>query len=160
MKAYPSWFLPVLLTSIIVLIVSGLLLIPTTLEMRFMQNVSWRLSGSLRLIDVATHTSVSYLIMMIIGALGMIHMRAGWRKQQNHISGILLLSVFVILLLSGLGLLYFGEESWILTASVAHIAAGVMIIGFAAVHIVNGRLRYRHKTVKIAENPDLKVVNN
>ena len=160
MKAYPSWFLPLLLTTITVLIVSGLLLIPTTLEMRFMQNMSWRLSGSLRLMDVATHTSVSYLMMMLIGALAMIHMRAGWRKQHNHISGVLLLTVFLILLLSGLGLLYFGEESWILTASVAHIAAGVGIIGFAAVHIVKGRLRYRQKSVNFAENPDFKAVNN
>jgi heme A synthase len=141
MKAYPNWFYPLLLISLLTLIVTGLLLIPTTLTMRFEWDIFWQLSGSDRLATVASHTITSYLILVMVGALSTIHMRAGVRSQKNQHSGFSLITIFAILTLTGIGLFYLADESLILLVSAIHIVIGVLLLGVFIVHFSNNRVK-------------------
>ena len=136
MKAYPTWFYISLLIALFGLAISGLLLIPTSLEMRFEWDVFWRLSGEQRLVSVAIHTTLSYLILVKIGALSRVHMQAGLKNKRNRISGISLIILFTLLALTGVGLFYLGEESWILPTSSLHIFAGIALIGVFTSHFL------------------------
>lgn len=136
MKAYPRWFYHLLLLSLFVLLITGFLLIPTTLDMRFEYDVIWRLEHSQRLITVATHTTVSYFLIAFLGALFTVHMRSGLKRRQSLITGIGLASSFLLLLLTGIGLFYFGNESLILLSSTLHILIGLMSLVLFTGHFI------------------------
>lgn len=137
MKAYPKWFYVCLISSLLIIVVSGCLLIPTSLVMRFEQNVVWRLAYSQQVVTVAMHTTFSYLILALIGALSTIHMRAGVKTKKNYRTGFSLVALFVVLLLSGIGLLYLGDEDWIVTASALHSGVGLSLLVILLLHYFN-----------------------
>lgn len=141
MKAYPNWFYPLLLISLLTLVLTGLLLIPTTLTMRFEWDVFWQLIGADRLATLAGHTSSSYLILMLVGALSTIHMRAGVRSKKNQRSGFSLIAIFSMLTLTGIGLFYLADESLILFASAIHIITGVSLIGVFTMHFTHNTMK-------------------
>ncbi|MFT7414362.1 MAG: heme A synthase [Methylophagaceae bacterium] len=136
MKAYPNWFYPLLLIILFALLTTGLLLIPNTLTMRFEWDVLWQLSGGNRLAAVAIHTLSSYVILMMMGALSTIHMRAGIRSQKNQRSGFSLIAIFFTLTLTGLGLFYLANNTLILLASTLHIMAGAALAAVFTLHFV------------------------
>lgn len=144
MKGYGSWFYSSLLLSLFVISLTGLLLIPTLLDMRFEQDLLWRLSSPDRQITVALHTLFSYLILIMIGALYPIHIRSGIKTKRNNRTGISLVSLFALLLLSGIGLFYLGSENWILAASATHTIAGLSVTVMFTLHFL---IRKRLKSV-------------
>lgn len=150
MKGYPRWFLPILLMSLFSESMTGLLLIPTTLDMKFQVDVPWRLMGEIQLDTLVIHSISAYLLMLMVGALFTIHMRAGWRKRKHLKSGLSLVCLFSGLILSALGLLYFGDEHFSLLSSSVHIGAGVLVIFFFMLHYY---LHYRDK-----HNPEVNQV--
>ncbi|NQY26011.1 MAG: hypothetical protein HRT92_02410 [Piscirickettsiaceae bacterium] len=123
-----------LLTSLVILILSGILLIPTALDMQWEWNVIWRLSGEQYLIAVAMHTAVSYLTLTALGALIPIHMKAGFITKKNHFSGLCLIFFFVILATTGIGLLYLAHGQFILLIDALHIVMGIILIIIFLVH--------------------------
>lgn len=139
MKAYPNWFYPLLLISLLTLVVTGLLLIPTTLTMRFEWDVFWQLSGGDRLAAVASHTITSYLMLAMVGALSTIHMRAGVRSKKNQRSGFSLVAIFFTLTLTGIGLFYLASEPLILLASTLHLVVGVVLVAAFTLHFVKNK---------------------
>jgi heme A synthase len=139
MKAYPAWFYQVVIVILVTLFLSGVLLIPTTFDMRFEWDVIWRLTGQQRLISVATHTTSSYLLFLIIGALSTIHMRAGFIKRKNKISGVLLVLCFFVMMLSGVGLFYLADEELITLASLVHMVLGLLLPLVFIMHFINGK---------------------
>jgi heme A synthase len=143
-KGYGSWFYSSLLLSLFVISLTGLLLIPTLLDMRFEQDLLWRLSSPDRQITVALHTLFSYLILIMIGALYPIHIRSGIKTKRNNRTGISLVSLFALLLLSGIGLFYLGSENWILAASATHTIAGLSVTVMFTLHFL---IRKRLKSV-------------
>jgi heme A synthase len=140
MKAYPNWFYGLLLASFIVLGLSGLLLIPTMLDMRLEYDVFWRLSASDRLISVAFHVMSSYLIMMLLGALSVIHMRAGMKTQRNARTGLGMVALFSVLLMTGVGLFYLGDDMLVLASSLTHTLVGGILLLVFFVHFYFGRM--------------------
>lgn len=144
MKGYGSWFYSSLLLSLFVISLTGLLLIPTLLDMRFEQDLLWRLSSPDRQITVALHTLFSYLILIMIGALYPIHIRSGIKTKRNNRTGISLVSLFALLLLSGIGLFYLGSENWILAVSATHTIAGLSVTVMFTLHFL---IRKRLKSV-------------
>jgi len=145
MKSYPNWFYYSLLTSLAILILSGILLIPTALDMRFEWNVIWRLSGEQYLIAVAMHTTVSYLTLTALGALIPIHMKAGFITKKNYFSGLGLILLFIILATTGVGLLYLANSQLILLVDALHILIGIALIIIFLVHF-NFKNRRRGKS--------------
>lgn len=139
MKGYPGYFRNFVYLVIVTLTISGLAIIPSALEMRLEWNVPWALSGDSRVALHALHAVASFLALFIIGALWVIHIRAGWKRRTNHRSGSTMLLLFAALFLSGIGLYYAGEEALGRLSVLAHLLTGLALpLGFAA-HIVGVR---------------------
>jgi hypothetical protein len=133
-KGYPRRFLPALIATFIVLAVSGLLLVPTLLDVRFGWDVVWRLSGSQRLWVAGLHSAMALAICGFAGALWSVHMRVGWRSRRHLHSGLWTLGLLVGTALTALGILYFGDERWSLSASAVHTVLGIVSVIGGGVH--------------------------
>ena len=134
MKTYPKWFYYLLLASLIILILSGILLIPTALSMQFEWNVIWRLSGEQHLVTIAIHTAVSYLLLTALGALFPIHMKAGLIFKKNYFSGFSLVFCFIVLAITGVGLLYLANSQLILFIDALHMLIGIILMIIFLIH--------------------------
>ena len=87
MKGYPRHFVKVIYATVLGLCASGLLLAPTTLDLRLDISMPWRLPGDERQLVAALHVVLSYFIVIIGGALWHVHMRVGWRRRMNLWAG-------------------------------------------------------------------------
>lgn len=144
MRGYPAWFYRLLLVVAAILVLSGLLLIPAALEMRLEWEVPWRLQGDAQIGAAALHALMSFLMVMVVGALWSVHMRAGWRHKRNHRSGVLMAGMMLMLLLSAVAIYYLADDALALDASLLHMAAGALLPPFLVYHIIRGRCIYRH----------------
>lgn len=143
LRGYPTWFYQLLLAIILAMLGTGLLLIPAALEMRLEWEVPWRLQGDAQIGTAALHALMSFLMMVVVGALWSVHMRAGWRHRKNHRSGLFMAALMLFLLLSALGIYYFADDAWSLDASVIHMVAGLLLPTLLLYHIVRGRKMHR-----------------
>jgi hypothetical protein len=143
MKGYPRAFLPSLLIALLLVLVTGLLLVPTTLVMRLEMDLAWRLPGDARILTAAFHAVLGFAVAMLLGALWSVHMRAGWRRRRHRISGTLSAVLLVLLAASAVGVYYLGEESAGVIAALAHIGLGVALLVPFGWHWLAGR-RSRH----------------
>ncbi len=129
MTGYPKWFNKNFITiTVVLLFVSGILLIPNTLNHKFELEVPFELSGNLRLITTATHILAMCVGLFILGGVSAIHAKIGLKKKQNAITGISLYLFFILLVLTGLGILYGSGEILISASSAIHIVAGVLLL--------------------------------
>lgn len=128
MKPYPSWFKRGLVLVASVLFATGLLLIPTLLSVRAEIEVPWRLPGDQRVLVAAVHVGLAMLSLTMVGALWTVHMRAGWRKHRQRVSGALLCTGVATLALSALVLHYAEEEATAALASWVHLGVGVLML--------------------------------
>ncbi len=142
MKGYPRGFRALVWTVCAALLATGLLLAPTTLEMRFGWHMPWRLSGGARVGVAATHAALAFLLLFVVGALWSIHMRVGWRQRRQRKSGALLVSGLAGLLLSALGVYYLGDSSVADATALVHLLIGILLALPLGVHAVTGR-KYR-----------------
>lgn len=138
MRGYPSWFYQSLIISFLILVVSGLLLIPNALVFRLEWNVAWYFPETVRLWVVALHLLIAFFVVSQLGALWSVHMRIGWRHHKNIISGLSMIAILLALILTGIGIYYLGEKLS-LPASVAHILIGICLPCLFIYHIVAGR---------------------
>ena len=128
MKGYPSWFTPRLISIILaILFVTGLLLAPTTLQIRLQLDFPWRLNSDYKVFTAALHSFLSLITIAMVGALSSIHMRQEWKREKNRLSGILLLGTLFFLTLTGLGIYYFGNDFLSSISSVSHLVAGIIV---------------------------------
>ncbi|MBL7672254.1 MAG: hypothetical protein JNM39_17375 [Bdellovibrionaceae bacterium] len=135
MVGYPKWFSKRFISiSFFILAVTGFFLIPNTLNHRFDFTVPLILQGTLRLAVTSLHTLMTYIFIFIVGGISVIHARNGLKKNRNKVSGLMILTMTVLLVLSGLGVLYFGNENLISLSSIVHILAGVQVSVFYFVH--------------------------
>lgn len=137
MKGYPKWFSNRLIHAcIFVLLASGIFLAPTTLFTRFDLDVAWKLDSVTHPWIIAIHTLFGLISIAFIGALWSIHMRYWWRKHKARLSGGFLLGSFLILVFSGFGLLYAGNQTAILGLSYCHLGLGLLFAGPYIFHTV------------------------
>jgi hypothetical protein len=123
----------------IALLVSGVLLMPTMLEMRMAWDSPVRVSADVRLASAALHTTIAFATMILIGSLSAVHMRVGWKRHLNRISGIGLMLLFGVLLLTAVGMFYVGDEDFSRWSSVVHTAVGLVITLLFCWHMEKGR---------------------
>ena len=147
LSSYPRGFHPALLLTLLLLLLSGLLLLPGMLQMRLDLSLDpgWRASGAARLFIAALHALAGFVTIGLVGALAIVHMRMGWRRRLNHVSGIALLSLVVLMLLSTVGIYYAGDEAWSMGSSLVHIVAAILATALFAWHFVKGRKLHRMK---------------
>jgi cytochrome b subunit of formate dehydrogenase len=79
-----------------------------------------------------------------------IHVRHGLRQHKNKRSGISLLSVFGVLILSGWGIYYTADEQLSLWTSVLHVLTGVLVMLLLTIHVimakkVQAEMQARHR---------------
>lgn len=143
MKGYPRWFLATLVGTLLMILVSGLLLAPTTLMMRAEVMVMWRLPGAARVATVALHTAAGFAAMLLIGAVWSVHMRSGWRRRKHRASGLTLALGLVVLCASAVAIFYLADEALGAMAALLHLAVGIGLVGQFGWHWVRGRRSHR-----------------
>jgi hypothetical protein len=72
------------------------------------------------------HGAVAIGFCIILGS-SLYHIRPGWKKKLQRLSGVLLLTVCAILILTGWGLYYLGDEQIRNLTSLTHSLLGVFL---------------------------------
>ena len=88
---------------------------------------------------LTVHGGSAMAALLLLGALGEAHMRRGWRARRNRATGVIMLLVNGLLIVSAFALYYMGSEvlrPWI---SLVHIAVGLVLPLLIIVHIWIGR---------------------
>jgi hypothetical protein len=155
MKGYPKWFLPGLTCTLLLMLATGVLLAPTTLAMRADIALPWRLPGSSRIFCAAAHASGGLALMLFVGALWSMHMRSGWRRGKQRGSGLILVTLCLILAASAVVVYYAGEENLGVAAALLHLGAGLVLVGPFGWHWWHGRQVKRsaaHDDVSLRES--------
>lgn len=138
----------VLLGVLLLVLLSGLLLAPTTLALRLETHVPWMLPGGARVSVAALHATGSLLGLFMLGALWTVHMRSGWRRHLQRGSGGALVLALGALALSAIGVYYLGDEGWAMVAAVVHITVGLLAAGVLVWHGVAGSRVRRLKQLR------------
>ncbi len=139
MKAYPKGFLFVLISVIVLLLITGLLLAPTTMALRTELPVGWRLPAEMRIFCAAWHAVGGFAMMLLMGALWSVHMRMGWRRRKQRGSGIFLVTLLLLLTLSAVVIYYAADEvlgNWF---ALFHLVMGLLVVGVFSWHGWRGR---------------------
>ncbi len=141
MKGFPKGFFTIFMCSFFVLFVSGLFLIPNMLDTHFVLPTNTLFFKRLSLFwlrcFVKTHGAFAFVCLVLLGALLSVHVRIGLYKKQRMVSGFILSSVFFLLILTGWGIHYLGDELALLAAAVAHTVLGCTIILVFGAHVLN-----------------------
>lgn len=147
MKGYPRHFVKVIYATVLGLCASGLLLAPTTLDLRLDMSVPWRLPGGERTLIAALHVVLSYFMVILGGALWHVHMRVGWRRRMNLWAGGALLLALLVLSGTGVAIFYVGGELAACYVAVAHLLIGaglpLLLMAHVSVARVGTRTRLR-----------------
>lgn len=120
-------------------LLTGLLLVPGVLDTKLDIPVPWHLDGDQRLWVAAGHLLVTLAIVGISGALWAVHMLRGWRMKRNRLTGVLMVSLLIVLVLSAVGIYYLGDEIASKWASLVHTGLGLIIGLIIWLHVLIGR---------------------
>ncbi|MGD9842753.1 MAG: hypothetical protein AB7F79_11110 [Steroidobacteraceae bacterium] len=136
MKAYPHGFLTLFWWLQSLLAASGLLLLPGMLVLKLEWDVNTTALLDSRVALAATHALLAFITLLALGALLPIHVRHGLRQKKNKRTGISLLSIFFVLILTGWGIYYMADEQWSLWASLLHVLTSVLVILCLTIHVI------------------------
>jgi integral membrane sensor domain MASE1 len=141
MKGYPRWFVPALIAAMLLMLLSGALLAPTTLALRGEVTLPWRLAAGARIGWAAAHAAGGFALLMLVGALWSIHMRSGWRRRRQRASGLMLGMLLLALAASSVVIYYAGDEAVGTAAAFLHLGLGVVLVLPFGWHWLHGRRR-------------------
>lgn len=150
MKNYPPGFTFLLYAVLAVLFSTGLTLLPTALQMRLELNVPLTLNGSQRELVACLHAISFFLTLTLFGALWVVHMRNNWAKRKHINSGGGMVVAVCLLVVSGLGLLYAGDETLVQVSLFVHLGAGPSLMLLFAVHLISALRNKAHKELEKA----------
>lgn len=85
------------------------------------------------------HGAAAMAALVVLGTLLPGHVRRGWNTRRNRFSGVELLILNGVMIVSGYGLYYAGGESFRSAISITHWIAGLMFPASLAWHIWQGR---------------------
>ncbi|MDG4811976.1 hypothetical protein P8629_03050 [Hydrogenovibrio sp. 3SP14C1] len=144
MNGYPKHFLFFVFALMIVLLISGILLVPAFLFFRMESDIEWLMSfpfssGHLRQTTTMLHAISGWLMVWLIGAIWTIHIRSHWRRHENRLSGTFFSSVWAILIVSSLGIYYFGDPDLSTLSSLIHVSLGLLVPFALLAHRKTGR---------------------
>lgn len=139
MKGYPRWFVPALIGAMLLMLLSGALLAPTTLVLRGELAVPWRLAAGARIGWAAAHAAGGFALLMLVGALWSVHMRSGWRRRRQRASGLVLGVLLLALAASAVVIYYAGDEAVGAAAAFLHLGLGVLLVLPFGWHWLRGR---------------------
>ncbi len=82
--------------------------------------------------------------LVIFGSLIGTHIHSAWQRKRNLLTGVLILSMFSIMSLSGYAL-YYSPEEWHEVVKWTHIYSGILTMLILPTHISIGRLLQRRR---------------
>ncbi|MFM2294535.1 MAG: hypothetical protein RLZZ350_948 [Verrucomicrobiota bacterium] len=85
------------------------------------------------------HGAAAMAFLVALGILIPTHVKRGWQSGRNRTNGAGFVTVLALLVLTGYGLYYFGDDRWRAAASWAHRALGFASPVLLAWHIWQGR---------------------
>lgn len=145
MAGYPRGFYSFLALVFIALTASGLLLLPHMLTMRLDWEQPVQVSSEIRLASAALHCATAFLVMTLLGSLATLHMRSGWQRRSNRISGVITTSLFLILTATAVSIYYFGDEELSQWSSIIHSVGGLALVATVITHGVMGHRMYNQR---------------
>ncbi len=78
------------------------------------------------------------LFLMTFGAIAVLHVREGWRRRRNRLSGTIVVVTLGVLVITAFGLYYLGSDVLRDIASNLHLVAGLILPLFMVVHVATG----------------------
>jgi cytochrome bd-type quinol oxidase subunit 2 len=99
------------------------------------------------------HGAAAMMALALLGYL-VTHIRKGWKAKKNRLSGATLLSVYLLLILSGYGLYYAGDENFRRFISHWHAWIGVAMVALLPIHIAVGRIVMRKRVFRRPSSVD------
>jgi small-conductance mechanosensitive channel len=138
-QGYPAWFAPALIIVMNMVIASGLALWPLLLTFQWDMTLPWTPSGLTRSLVTAIHVLTGTALLFFIGAVWLVHARAGWLRQERRISGTGILILMGLLLLSAPLILYVSFEPSLPWITTSHAVAGLLLPVFLLGHLINRR---------------------
>ena len=85
------------------------------------------------------HGAAAMGFLVAFGAVLPQHVRSGWRQHVNRATGLLMLSVVCVLILTAYGLYYVGDDRARAAFSVTHWSVGLAAAALLVLHVVTGR---------------------
>ncbi|MGJ4898216.1 MULTISPECIES: hypothetical protein [unclassified Bradyrhizobium] len=88
---------------------------------------------------LSMHGGTAMVTLMLLGALGPMHVQRAWRAGKNRATGIVSLAMYGLLIATAFGLYYVGSEALRPWISTVHIAFGLGVPAVITAHIIVGR---------------------
>lgn len=88
------------------------------------------------------HGVASFAAAVALGSLLSLHVPVGYRQKRNVVSGVLLLSAMLLLLVTAL-FLYYGSEETRAGARLIHLVVGFAAMVGVPLHMIQGRRKSR-----------------
>ncbi len=85
------------------------------------------------------HGAAAYGALILIGTLIPLHIRKAWQARKNRLSGVVFLVVNGVLIASGYGLYYAGDEGFRNGIAGLHLWVGLLFPILMALHVWLGR---------------------
>jgi cation transport ATPase len=139
MKGYPKPFIRLMLLAFLLLLGSGLALLPNLLVFKWDMDLDFTFEGATRMKIAAAHVSAAMVVIWFFGALWPVHMRSGMRRQKNRASGLGMVTLILTLAATGVASFYLGDESWQKGNSAIHLASGALLLLAGVLHRIIGR---------------------
>ena len=85
------------------------------------------------------HGAAAMASLVILGVLIPLHMRRAWEQRRNRITAVVMVSLCLVMVATGYGLYYCGDDQLRWWISGAHSAAGCLLPIILIWHIFSGR---------------------
>jgi hypothetical protein len=85
------------------------------------------------------HGGAAMITLMLLGALGPLHVLRSWRAKKNRLTGGTMVAVNAVLVITAFGLYYLGSELLRPSISNVHLISGFLLPFLLGLHIVQGR---------------------
>jgi len=88
---------------------------------------------------LSLHGGAAMVTLMLLGALGPMHVQRAWRAKTNRVTGVASIALYGLLILTAFGLYYLGSEAIRPWVSYVHIAFGLAVPAVITAHVMVGR---------------------
>ena len=85
------------------------------------------------------HGGAAMAFLVALGILIPTHIKRAWQVRRNRANGAFFVTVMGVLVVTGYGLYYFGDDRWRSAASWMHLILGLAAPALLALHIWFGR---------------------
>ena len=85
------------------------------------------------------HGGAAMVALLLLGALGPVHVRRGWISCRNRVTGALMVTLNSVLTLTAFGLYYLGSDSLRPWIGDIHLALGLGLPAFLLSHVWIGK---------------------